>query len=184
MRRAVKALALALLACSCGAAEAIVPPPSAEELRGLPMRVEAGVVGWSVRRGWSLHLEPDGRAAVFLLTGIDSRGRRAPSEVGTFELDFEELERLREVVLEQRFFELPPVLGRAASDHPPTWIEVHFGPCARRVELQFISLAEVRQGSNGVLGTLEEIQRARTVLDALTKPFPVEWNATGTHADG
>jgi hypothetical protein len=178
VRRDVKALALALLACACGNAETLVLPPSAAELRDLPMRVEAGVMGWGVRRGWSLHLEPDGRAAVFLQAG----GPRAPSEIGTFELDLEQRERLREVVLEQRFFELPPVLGRGASDHATTWIEVHFGPHVRRVELQFISLDEVRQGSNGVLGTLAEVQRARAVLDALTEPFPADWNATGTHA--
>lgn len=177
-------LALALLACSCGAAEAVAPP-GADELRELPMRVEAGVEGRFVPglRAWTLHLEPDGRGAAFLRLGIDTQGKRLASEVRTFELDFEQLERLREVVLGQRFFELPPVLGRGADDHEPTWIEVRFGPHERRVELQFISLHELRAGSNGARGTLEQVERAQAVFDALTEHFPADWHAARTDAD-
>lgn len=150
-------------------------PPSAEEVFGSALRVEVERQGRFQfgMRGWNLHLEPDGRAALFLRHGIAAGGQGAlEPEIRTLEVSFEDLERLRAALVDERFFELPARLGNPVSDDYPVLVEVHVGDRSHSVELFF--LGPEHFGKPGSYGTLGEAQRACRVLDELVRHLPAD----------
>jgi hypothetical protein len=132
----VSAVGLFLVAASASAQSGrpatLHAGPTAEQIKQDPLTISASQIGWFRKAfSWKLQVDPTGRATLTIDASPTAKRR-------DFDISKTQLDDLRNVLIEQRFFQLADEYGQSVTGGSETTMRVSVAGVTKTVSLKFL----------------------------------------------